>query len=63
MIITCYLGGIANSDRGPKALTGGGFEGEGVRGPWVEAYKQVMGLIPQLENLSPLCCQISVGVQ
>lgn len=63
MIITCYLGGIVNSDRGPKALTGGGFEGEVVCGPWVETYKQVMGLIPQLENLPSLRCQISAGVQ
>ena len=62
-MFTCYLGADAGGDGRAEALVRGGFEGEEVGGPRVETYEQVMGLVPQLENPSPLCCQISAGVQ
>lgn len=63
VIVTCYLGGDAGGDRGAKALIRGCFDGEEVGGPWVETYKQVMSLVPQLDHPSPLGCQVSAGVQ
>lgn len=63
MSFTCYLGGYAGGDRRPKALVGGRLQGEEVGGSRVEADEQVMGLIPQLENSSPLGGQVGAGIQ
>lgn len=62
-MFTCNLGGYAGSDRRTKALVGRCFKGEEVGGSRVQPNKQMVGLIPLLENLSPLSCQISTGVQ
>lgn len=61
-IVTCDLGGDAGGDGWAEAFVRGGFEGEEVGGSWVETNEKVMGLVPQLEHPSPLCCQIGAGV-
>lgn len=60
--VTCDLGGDGTGHRGAKAFIGGGFEGENIGGSRVETHKQVMGLITQFEDLSPLRGQISTRV-
>lgn len=59
---TCDLGGDGGGGWGPEAFTGGRLQGENVGGSWVEAHEQVMGLVTQLEDLSPLGGQVRAGV-
>lgn len=59
---TCDLGGDGSGHRGAEAFVGGGFKVENVGGSRVEAHEQVVGLVAQFEDLTPLGGQIGAGV-
>lgn len=60
---TWNLGCNPGGDGRPKALDCAGFDGEGIGGAWVKPHKEVVGLIPELEDFPSLAGQVSTGIQ
>lgn len=63
MRLTSYLSGHAGGHGRAEALAGAGLQGEEVGGAGVEAHKEVVCLVAQLEHPPVLRGEVSTGVQ